>query len=83
MIENFLELFDRGLNQEVESNKFSIQMENFLIDHYDEMLLENHDLTLYVNDVIPDITEIMEPAHDPTDFLEKMRKQRNYIKRFL
>lgn len=71
---NFLNYIEKGLAGAVGYFAFSVDLEQYLVDHYDEMYSENPQATLYLNDVLPDETEKMEPGMDPAPFLNTVKE---------
>lgn len=79
MIEQVLgqiDLFLKG-NHHLTVMDFSLYMEDFLVDNYDEMYLENAYLTKEINENLPDICALAEPSPDDDpinlDFVEKLK----------
>lgn len=79
MIKNFFDYLDRGLSGEIDPFIFSIDLETYLVDNYDEMYKENPRLTLLANDEIPDIAETMEPNDDPAEFYRELNNIKNQL----
>ena len=53
---------------------FSIDLEHYLVEHYEEMYTENKEATLYLNDLLPDEAEKMEPGMNPDSFCERVKE---------
>lgn len=84
MIKDFIDFLNKGIEGDIEAFRFSIRLEDYLIDNYDKMLAENKELTDYANEVLPDIAEQMEPGMDPTKFISELVRERDYmIERYL
>ena len=73
-INKFFEYLDFGMSGKVDYFDFSVDLENYLVAHYDEMYAEHPKLTYYASDIIPDVTEQVEPGMDPTEFYEQIKK---------
>lgn len=73
-MEKFFGYIQKGLTGQIDYFEFSMGLEQYLVDHYDEMFEMNPIATEYLNDKIPDETEKMEPGMDPSTFYENIRK---------
>ncbi|OTN76733.1 hypothetical protein A5886_001812 [Enterococcus sp. 8G7_MSG3316] len=71
---NFFKYIEKGLSGEIDFFKFSIDLEHYLVDHYEEMCSENKEATLYLNDILPEETEKIEPGMNPSNFYEQVKK---------
>lgn len=72
-MDEFLKYIEKGLSGSIEYFQFSIDLEHYLVDNYDKMYSDNKNATVYLNDLLPDETEKMEPGMDPTEFYNKVR----------
>lgn len=81
MIEQVFKQIDKFLKgkHHLSVMDFSLYMEDFLVDNYDEMYLENPILTEEINENLPDICALAEPSPDDDpinlDFVEKLREE--------
>ena len=55
--------------------EFSMDLEDFFANHYDEMERENKNITDYFNEDLPEICAEYEHGEDPTDFKAKVKEQ--------
>ena len=65
-------LFFDGAYDPVE---FSLDLETYLFEHYDEMMREDPVLTEELNDNFPDICASFERGADPTPFIKAIKKE--------
>lgn len=73
MIDKFFEYLDQGFSGKIEPFKFSINLESYLVNNYNEMYQGNNLLTIKAADEIPDITEQVEPGMDPEKFYGELQ----------
>ncbi len=83
MIQRALDMMKRFLNHEIEQFSFSINMEKFLVDHYDEMYQENPGLTEFLNEELPDICATGEPGEDFPEMYISVAQQLQKAKQYL
>ncbi|OTE82586.1 nitrogenase subunit molybdenum-iron protein alpha, partial [Escherichia coli] len=50
-MDKFFNFIEKGLSEEINFFMFSIDLEHYLVDHYEEMYTENKEATLYLNDL--------------------------------
>ena len=55
------------------SEEFSMYLEDYLCDNYDKMYLENSEITKMLNEEIPEICASMEPGLDDNIFIENLK----------
>jgi hypothetical protein len=72
MIDNFFEYLLKGQLDNKDPFDFSIELEEYLVENYEAMYLENPYLTNLANEEIPDITETMEPGMDAINFYRQL-----------
>lgn len=70
----FWEFYEKGLSKEVDFFEFSVDLEDYIGENYEEIAKENETLAYYAADIIPDICEPMEPGMDPTEFYQQLEK---------
>jgi hypothetical protein len=75
MIEQILKDIELALQHKHKYNSedFSLYLEDYLCDNYDEMHEENAEVTEFMNDEMPFICAEMEPMMNDTEFLRKLK----------
>ena len=73
-MDKFFNFIEKELSEEINFFMFSIDLEHYLVDHYEEMYTENKEATLYLNDLLPDEAEKMEPGMNPDSFCERVKE---------
>lgn len=71
MINDF---FDKNYSKE-ETLNFSMNLEDFICDNFDEMVKEDKDLTLELNEEMPDICATYIRGDDPEPFKKLLKKE--------
>ncbi|QFR24093.1 nitrogenase subunit molybdenum-iron protein alpha [Schleiferilactobacillus harbinensis] len=82
-IDKFLAFLNKGLGGNPGYFHFSTDLEDYVARYYDDMAAENRKFADYVSDVIPDVTEPMEPGMDPTEFYKQLRRIRDTASQYL
>ena len=72
-IEKALKLFEQLFSGEYDPFKFSIDMEDYLFDNYDEMLAEDKAVTEFLNNDVPDICAEGEPGFDSSAMIAALK----------
>lgn len=73
-IKQVFNMFERLFSGQYDPFQFSNDMEQYLYDNYEEMLAENKEVTLFLNDEVPDICSEGEPGFDATNMITKLKK---------
>ncbi|MEB3028886.1 hypothetical protein VJI72_03650 [Parvimonas micra] len=55
---NDVDLFFQGKHEEKETHYFAFYVQDYLCDNYDEMYKENAEVTEFLNEDLPEITDI-------------------------
>lgn len=71
----FIENFLSNSSTDDECTKFSIDLEFMLVDTYEEALREHRDVTLMLNDELPDVCDWWEPGYNVDEFKDKIKKE--------
>ena len=74
------EMIEKFISGKYEALAFSYDLPDYLIEHYDNMLAENKNVTDLLNENFPDICAEYERGQDPSGFIENVRKEYEYIK---
>ena len=74
MIEKVFHMFRQLFQGEYDPYQFTLDMEMFLFDHYDEMNAENPGVTRFLNEDVPDICAEGERGMDFTDIISRLKK---------
>lgn len=61
---NDVDLFFQGKHEEKETDYFDFYVQDYLCDNYDEMYKENEEVTEFLNEDLPEITDIAEYGDD-------------------
>ena len=61
---NDVDLFFQGKHEEKETDYFAFYVQDYLCDNYDEMHKENAEITEFLNEDLPEITDIAEYGDD-------------------
>ncbi|MBF1037084.1 MAG: hypothetical protein HXL15_06610 [Parvimonas sp.] len=77
MIEKLFKEIELAINKKHKYNSldFSLYLEDFLCDNYDEMYKENAEVTEFLNEDLPDICAEMDLGIDDKPFLDKLSQQ--------
>ena len=73
LIDKALKMFEDLFNGKYEPNSFSADMEMFLWRNYEQMKIENLEITNFLNQDTQDICDLAEPNFDPTEMLEMLK----------
>lgn len=81
MIEKILDEIELVLEgkHKLETLDFSYYLEEFLIEHYDEMYEESPIVTKLLNEELPEICAIMEPGLDDTEFKKLLQHEYDLV----
>lgn len=72
-IEKAFNMFDDLFSNHYDPLQFSLDMEQYLLDNYKEMLTENKEVTDLLNANVPDICSEGEPGFDPTNMIASLK----------
>jgi len=76
---NDVDLFFQGKHEEKETHYFAFYVQDYLCDNYDEMYKENAEVTEFLNEDLPEITDIAEYGDDKRNeefnLIEKLFKE--------
>ena len=74
LIEKLFKEIELAINKKHKYNSldFSLYLEDFLCDNYDEMYKENAEVTEFLNEGLPDICAEMNLGIDDKPFLDKL-----------
>ena len=68
-------MIEKFLAGESDALEFSLDLEAYLVIHYDEMYAENAAATLVLNDELPEICADYEPGFDPAPFMAAVKRE--------
>lgn len=83
MIQKALDMMQALIDGAYDPLQFSLDMETFLYENYDEMHQENAALTEYLNENIPDLCAECEPGMDFESFANAISDQLTEAKKYM
>lgn len=68
-------MIEKFLSGEYDALEFSLDLEDYLVIHYDQMYAENPSATLALNDNLPEICADYERGADPAPFMAAVKRE--------
>ena len=83
MIKEALSMILQFLNGNYDPLSFSYDLPDYIIEHFDDINLENEKVCFILNDNIPDICAEYERGADPREFKNAIKKEYQRIQQIL
>lgn len=82
-MDEVIEMLENLISGKADALDFSIAFPDKLIEKYDEMYSTNQKFTIEINDIMPDICDVMEPGMEPTRFIAAVKEEYERVKSYL